>query len=353
MADFHALRVKEIRKETDDTVSVVVDIPEQLKKIFSYKQGQYLTVKKKLNGQEVRRSYSLCSSPVSDDEWRIAVKKVKNGLFSTYANEAMKEGDILEVMTPAGNFFTEVKEDQKKRYVAFAAGSGITPIMSILKTVLAVEKESSFLLYYGNRYSNGIIFRDELKKLKEAFGDRLVLRYVLSGENSGDFEGRINGEKCEEFDLNQSGLYTADEYFICGPEEMIFSLRDKLTSKGVSKEKIHFELFTTPVAADESSTEEIPDLNSEVTIVIDGEEYTYTLSSKGDSVLDASMDAGADVPFSCKGAVCCTCRAKVLEGKVRMALNYALTDQEVEDGYVLTCQSHPLTEKVVIDYDAD
>jgi ring-1,2-phenylacetyl-CoA epoxidase subunit PaaE len=354
MSNFHPLPIKEVKRETEDTVSIAIDMPDHLKNAFAYTQGQYLTFKKRIQDEELRRSYSLCSSPVTDSEWRVAIKKVDGGKFSSFANENLKSGDVLEVMMPEGNFFTEVKEGQSKTYTAFAAGSGITPIMSIMKTVLAVESGSKFNLYYGNKSENSIIFKEEIDALQSQYGDRLNVWYVLSREDKdGYFGGRIDPAKCDEFELNDSAFYQADDYFLCGPEEMIFSVKDKLVEKGVSSDKVHFELFTTPVKADEGSEEEVPDLDAEVTVIMDGEEFNYTLNSKGDSILDSAMDAGADVPFSCKGAVCCTCRAKVTEGKVHMDMNYALTDEEVEEGYVLTCQSHPVTSKVTVDYDED
>ena len=352
MTDFHALRVKDIKRETSDTVSIAIDIPDQLRKIFNYKQGQYLTIKKNVNGEELRRSYSLCSSPVTDSEYRVAVKKVEKGKFSTFANETLKVGDVLEVMPPMGNFYSEVKGGQKKNYVAFVAGSGITPVMSILKTVLATEKESTFTLYYGNRFLNAIIFKDELSELQGKFSDRFQVHYVLSkDEGAGSFKGRITGEACEDYKGSNAGIFSADEYFLCGPEEMIFGVKDKLEAEKVASDKIHFELFTTPVKAASEENGSAENIESDVTIFMDGEEFNYTLSTKGKSVLDASMDAGADVPFSCKGAVCCTCKAKVMEGSVKMDMNYSLTDKEVEEGYILTCQAHPTSEKVVIDYD--
>lgn len=353
MKSFHALRVGNIRVETDDTVSVAIDIPDHLKKVFTYKQGQYLTFQKKINGEVVRRSYSLCSSPVADNEWRIAVKKVDQGVFSAYVNHELKEGDILEVMPPEGNFYSEVREGQKKAYCLIAAGSGITPVISIAKTVLSVEKESTIVLYYGNRSKSSVIFRSELGSLIAEHGGRFSVKYIYSREHDNAvLSGRINAALCDRIEKESPDFYSADEYFLCGPEEMIFGLKDKFASKGIPKEKIHFELFTTPVLQLPGENGEMPDIESDVTIIIDGAEFNYRLSSKGPSVLDASMDAGADVPFSCKGAVCCTCRAKLLEGKVKMAMNFALTDREVEEGYILTCQSHPITGKVVIDYDA-
>lgn len=354
MSDFHPLRVNKIIRETDDTVSISFDLPSHLKKAFAYKQGQYLTFKKKLKGEELRRSYSLCSSPITETDWKVAVKKVEGGKFSSYANEDLKEGDVLETMAPMGNFYTEVKEGQKKKYVAFAAGSGITPVMSIIKTILAVEGESTITLYYGSRKSSAIIFKDELDELQLANSDRFNLNYILSKEEKEGFiNGRISSEKCDEFERNNGELYKADEYFLCGPEDMIFGVQEKLKNHQVAESSIHFELFNTPVKSDDESNGEIKEIDSNVIVFIDGEEFNYTLSSKGDVILDASMDAGADVPFSCKGAVCCTCRAKLTEGKVHMDLNYALTDGEVEEGYILTCQSHPISEKVVVDYDAD
>jgi len=354
MADFHALRVKDIKKETADTVSIAMNIPDQLKKVFAYKQGQYVTLKKNIAGEEIRRSYSLCSSPAVDEEWRIAVKKVENGKFSIFANEVLRAGDVLEIMPPMGNFFSEVMEGQKKNYIAFAAGSGITPIISIVKTVLSVESKSTFNLYYGNRNFDSIIFKDELRALKEKYKDRFYLHFVLSrDETNGDFQGRINADKLGEFGQRNSDFYKADEYFICGPEDMIFGLKDKLIANDVASGKIHFELFNTPVTLKNDNDEAAIEVDSEVTVIIDGEDFTYDLSTSGDSILDASMENGADVPFSCKGAVCCTCRAKIIEGSVKMNLNYALTDQEVAEGYVLTCQSHPTSEKVIIDYDTD
>ena len=353
MADFHTLRIKEVKRETEDTVSITLEIPSQLKKLFSYTQGQYLTFKKKINGEEVRRSYSLCSSPHSDVDWKVAVKNVEGGRFSAWANNYLSAGDIVEVMPPEGTFFTELKEGQKKNYVAFVAGSGITPLMSIIKSTLKIEKESTFTLFYGNRNADSVIFREELTQLVSTYADRLNLHYVFSGKSEeGAFEGRISADKCDEFAGAYSAIYQADEYFLCGPEEMIFGVQEKLESNNVEKTKIHFELFSTPVQSTNDEVE-IPELESEVTVMIDGEEHIFNLSSKGDSILDAAMDAGADVPFSCKGAVCCTCRAKLMEGTAQMTLNYSLTDKEVEDGYILTCQSHPTSDKVLVDYDQD
>jgi ring-1,2-phenylacetyl-CoA epoxidase subunit PaaE len=225
--------------------------------------------------------------------------------------------------------------------------------MSLVKSTLKIEKDSTFTLYYGNRTADSVIFKEELTQLLSTYSGRLKVNYVFSGKSQqGDFEGRISAEKCDEFAKANSDIYGADEYFLCGPEEMIFGVKEKLESNRIDKSKIHFELFNTPVKALDSKPE-IPVLESEVTVMIDGEEHIFNLSSKGASILDAAMDAGADVPFSCKGAVCCTCRAKLVEGSALMALNYSLTDKEVNDGYILTCQAHPTSQKVLVDYDHD
>lgn len=358
MSKFHQLQVSEVKRETEDTVSVVVNVPETLAADFKYIQGQYLTFKQMIEGEEVRRSYSLCSSPATDNELRVAIKKVEGGKFSTFANENLKQGDVLEVMPPMGNFYTDLNSANARKYVAFAAGSGITPIMSILKTTLATEQNSTFTLIYGNRSASATIFKAELDQLKAQYGDRFNLVYVMSREAvDGHFEGRITAAKCQEMTANVAELYGADDYFLCGPVEMIEGVTEELKSKGVDGSKIHFELFTTPVPTENGQSASAADpgakFDAAVTVIIDGDEVDFDLSSQGEPILDAALDAGADVPFACKGAVCCTCRAKVLEGSVRMEMNYALDDDEVEEGYILTCQSHPTSEKVVVDYDAD
>lgn len=350
---FYNIKVQKITRETADTVSLTLDIPESLSEHFEYKQGQYLTFKQTINSEELRRSYSLCSSPVSDSALQVAVKQVEGGKFSTWANKDLKEGDVLETMAPTGNFFTEVKEGQKKKYVLFAAGSGITPILSIIKTIIAVEKESEIVLVYGNRNQDSIIFNDALNELVSASNGRFQRIDVLSRATDANpiFSGRIGKEKCIELDLKQTKLLDGDEFFLCGPESMIMDIKGWLEASNVSKEKIHFELFTTPVASAQKTVDPNVEITSHVTVIMDDEEFEFDLSSKGDSILDASVDAGIDAPYSCKGAVCCTCKAKVVEGSARMEMNYALDDKEVADGYILTCQAHPTSEKCVVDYD--
>lgn len=354
MSQFNRLKVIDVKKETTDTVSIAFELPDKLKSAFQFVQGQYLTLKQQIKGEDVRRSYSLCTSPV-EGELRVAVKKIPNGLFSTYANEELKVGDELEVMPPAGNFYTEIKPNQSKKYVAFAAGSGITPIISILKTVLAVEPQSTFTLFYGNKTTGSIIFREEIEDLKNIYTDRLSVHHILSREDQGIdlLKGRIDEEKCQSIFDQVPGITDADEYFMCGPVDMIETIADGLKEKGVEKGKIHFELFTTAGVKKEAKSEDekVDNVASEITLIIDGDTTVFPLETEGTNILDTALEAGVDVPFACKGAVCCTCRAKVLEGEVKMDLNYSLEEDEVEAGYVLTCQAHPLTEKVTVSFD--
>jgi ring-1,2-phenylacetyl-CoA epoxidase subunit PaaE len=356
-AHFHKLTIQEVRRETPDCVSIAFEVPAELKDTFKYNHGQSLTIRAYLNGQEVRRSYSICSCPL-DDELRIAVKKVGSGAFSAFANEQLKKGDTLEVMPPIGRFFTELNAANKKSYVAFAAGSGITPILSIIKTTLLTEPNSEFTLVFGNRSRHTIIFKEELEALKNRFINRFTVIHVLSREQMDapiNF-GRIDALKCEALFKNIIDARTTDEFFVCGPEEMIFTVRDFLEAKGVDKRKIHFELFTTSNIINHvdlhKKVSEKNEVKSRITIKLDGSAFDFDLGFNGESILDAALKQGADLPFACKGGVCCTCRAKLLEGEVEMDVNYGLEPDEVEQGFILTCQSHPKTKKVVVDFDA-
>ncbi|TDH23059.1 phenylacetate-CoA oxygenase/reductase subunit PaaK [Segetibacter sp. 3557_3] len=353
MGHFHPLTIKEVRRETADCISLLFDVPENLKDEFSYHHGQSLTLRLNINGQEVRRSYSICSSPL-DNELRIAIKKVDQGVFSSYANQSFKAGDILEVMRPSGKFHATLDRENKNSYIAFAAGSGITPIFSIIKTTLVTEPNSKFTLVYGNRNRSSIIFREQLEALKNKFVSRFRIIHILSREkmDAPINVGRINKEKCAALfekllDLNQTA-----GFFLCGPAEMIFEVKEYLLEHGVDPNKIHFELFGTPVKQQNSPVEKsTTERKSAITIKLDGTSFDFQLAFDSESILDAALRQGADLPYACKGGVCCTCRAKLVEGKVDMTLNYALEPDELEQGFILTCQSHPRTEKVVIDYD--
>ncbi|MBR9920282.1 MAG: phenylacetate-CoA oxygenase/reductase subunit PaaK [Bacteroidetes bacterium] len=355
MSRFHSLTVADIRRETPDCVSVALDVPETLADEFLFIQGQYLTFKKEIDGEEVRRSYSICTSP-ADGELRIAVKKVPGGRFSTYANEKLEVGDTLEVMKPMGRFYTQLDAENQNHYVAFAAGSGITPVMSILKSVLQTEPQSNFTLFFGNRNNESIIFHEQLEALKNLYMDRLRVFHVLSRQmtDSPLFAGRIDAEKAAKYCHRLFDPEEIDAYFLCGPAVMIESVKEALKEEGVEKNKIHFELFAAPDEQKKASAKNWKpekEVQAVIEIIVDGANFKLDLDSKSENILDAALKTGADLPFACKGGVCCTCKAKVLEGEVAMEVNYALEPEEVEAGFVLTCQSHPLTESVKLTYD--
>lgn len=356
MPQFHTLAVAEIRRETEECVSIAFDVPESLASEYEYIQGQYLTLKTDIDGEEVRRSYSICSCPL-DNELRVAVKEVPGGKFSTYANQVLQQGDKLEAMTPIGKFYTELDASNKKHYVAFVAGSGITPVMSIMKSVLRTEPNSYFTLFYGNKNFDSIIFRDEIEALKNDYLQRLSVYHLLSREitDAPLFNGRLNGEKANHFLDRLFDWKKVDEFFLCGPGEMIMDIKETLLNRGVDKKKVHFELFTSPGQAKSAPKPVVEkaeeEYDSQVEVTLDGITYSFGLDEDGPNVLDAALHHGADVPFACKGAVCCTCKAKVLDGKVEMEMNYALEEDELEAGYVLTCQAHPRTPKVSISFD--
>lgn len=342
-------------------MSVAFTIPPAYREEFRYHQGQNITIKARIGDEEIRRSYSICSSPL-ENELRIAVKKVPGGLFSTFMNDQLQKGSTLEVLPPTGKFYTELDPAHQKRYLAFAAGSGITPILSLMKTVLATEPYSHFTLIYGNRHRPSIIFREQLEDLKNRYMNRLSVHHILSREKV-DMplnQGRIDVQKCEELGRRLIDPGSADEIFICGPGEMIFTIKDWLEQKGIDKKKIHFELFQTQgtkagpvrerVAGDTIVTPHTGKV-SHVTIKSDGTSYDFNLPFDGDPILDAALQEGVDLPFACKGGVCCTCRARLVEGSVDMEVNYALEAEELAAGFILTCQSHPRTERVVVDFD--
>jgi len=358
MSRFESLRVKEVRRETPDCVSIALEVPDGLRETFKFLPGQYVTLRKELAGEEVRRSYSICSTP-QDHELRVGVKMVPNGLFSSFANRQLQAGDMLDVMPPLGRFVLSPDATQRRSYVAFASGSGITPILSIMRSVLENEPLSTFILFYGNRQKASVIFRDQIADLKNVHTERLSVYHVLSGEELGAelFSGRIDKERVERFATLLFDPLEVDHYYICGPEPMILATREVLEARGVAKERIHFELFTgtsavkQEVMAAVAASDDNATLKSAVTVIMDGDEFEFPLRSDGKTILDAAMDAGIDVPFSCKGAVCCTCLARVKSGEVTMDKNYSLTDKEVADGLILTCQAHPRSASVTVDYD--
>jgi ring-1,2-phenylacetyl-CoA epoxidase subunit PaaE len=358
MARFHSLIVQDIHQETADSIVVRFEVPSELREEFRFAHGQYVTLKLTVNGEELRRSYSICSSPLDEGTFSIAVKRVPNGRASTQLVEKLRAGMRIEVMTPMGNFTTALDPTRQRHFVAFAAGSGITPILSILKTVLRTETKSRFTLFYGNTDVDRIIFRSRLEELKAQHGDRIDVHHILTKGMDQDalFNGRITAEKARQLLARFVAPNSDAEFFICGPEQMMVNVSDALAAQGVDRKRIHIELFTTPVTAEAKQPSEAVGPAAftgvaQVTVIMDGRETILAIPAKGDAILDAALEGGVDVPYACKGAVCCTCKARVVEGQVEMMMNYALTDEEVADGYVLTCQSHPRSAKVVVDYD--
>lgn len=356
MAKFFPLKVKDVYKETDDCSVVTFDIPEDLKPDFIYHQGQHLTLKKDINGEDVRRSYSLCSSPV-DDEWKVAVKQIFEGKFSTYVNQELKTNDILEVMPPSGDFGVDIQQDTDKTYLFFAAGSGITPILSMIKTHLAKEPNANCKLFYLNKNAKFIIFKEEIEQIRNRYFGRFEIFYFLTREQR-DIEllnGRFTPEKIQllahtVFDVNE-----VSDVFVCGPEQMIFMIRDELTALGLENDRIHFELFVSGLSEeDKKRTEEALAKRKEgtqITIMDGGKEFHFAMTKDYDNILDAALAAGADLPFACKGGVCSTCKCRVMEGNVEMKVNYALEKDEVAQNLVLSCQAVPTSEKVTVDFD--
>lgn len=361
MARFHTLTVSSVHRETVDSIVIGFVIPPELRTDFTFIHGQYLTLKVPVSGEVLRRSYSICSSPLDPGEVKIAVKQVPGGRASTVLVETLRPGMTLEVMTPMGNFYTLLKPEHRKHYVCFAGGSGITPILSIIRTVLRSEPHSELTLFYGNNDRDRIIFRSNLEELQAKYGERLRVYHILTfGKDENMlFNGLITVQKATELTRRFVKDNADVEYFICGPEPMMVNVSEALEKLGVDKKRIHIELFTTPVISEpkKAAEPEMPSSDAplvgkaKVKIILDGNETEIEVGAKGDSILDIAEEAGLDVPYACKGAVCCTCKARIVEGKVAMDMNYALTDEEVADGYVLTCQSHPLTARVVVDYD--
>jgi ring-1,2-phenylacetyl-CoA epoxidase subunit PaaE len=360
MARFHELEVAEVRHETEDAVTVRFRLPDALRPEFAYRQGQHLILKATIDGEELRRTYSICSG-VQEQELRICVKRQPGGRFSAFAHEVLKPGQRVLAMSPSGRFFTPLEAEAARSYVAFCAGSGITPIFSILKSVLALEPRSHFTLIYGSRDVASIIFREELEELKDRHLTRFALHHVLSREEQDlpILNGRIDAAKVRAFARAVVDPRAVDAFFLCGPAPMIGEAARALEELGVPRERIHFEYFTTlgneprPGLAPEAAPRDVPAAGAcRVTAILDGRRSEFLMEREGPSILDAARAAGTDAPYACKAGVCSTCRARITEGAARMATNYALEDWEVEAGFVLTCQSHPLTDRLVVDYDA-
>jgi ring-1,2-phenylacetyl-CoA epoxidase subunit PaaE len=351
---FHRLAVNDLRRESSDAVSLTFAIPRELQDDYSFEPGQYLTLRTTMDGEEVRRSYSICSGP-DDGELRIAVKKVDGGAFSSWAADELKSGDQLDVMTPTGRFGVAHAPDAARVYVGFAAGSGITPILSIVKGALAREPHSRFFLFYGNRSTGGMLFREALEELKDRFLQRLSIFHVISGEEQDIpiLHGRLDGEKVRVLLRSLVPATSVDHVFICGPTGMSEDIEATCRQIGIADERIHVERFVSglggrprPKAVVAASAPP----KAMASLVVDGKRREVPVA-EGESILDAALRAGMDLPFACKGGMCSTCRAHLVEGDARMDVNYSLEPWELKAGFILTCQARPVSEKVVVDYD--
>ena len=351
---FHRLAVNDLRRETADAVSMTFAIPQDLAGDYSFSPGQYLTLRTTMDGEEVRRSYSICSGP-DDGELRIAVKKVDGGAFSSWAADELKHGDELDVMTPTGRFGVAHAPDQARLYVGFAAGSGITPILSIIKGVLAREKQSRFFLFYGNRNAEGMLFREELEELKDRFLQRLSLFHVISGEEQDIpiLHGRLDGDKVRVLLRSLVPAASIDHVFVCGPAGMSEDIEATCRAIGIADEKIHVERFVSEFGGKprpKRIVEPGAPPKAVASLIIDGKRREVPVA-EGEAILDAALRAGMDLPFACKGGMCSTCRAKLVEGEAQMEVNYSLEPWELKAGFILTCQARPCSERVVVDYD--
>lgn len=354
MAKFYPLRVSDIHKETRDSVVVTLEPTKKDQAKFEYVQGQYLTFKKEFEGEELRRSYSICSS-VQDRSLRVGIKQVDGGWFSSWANEEMMVGDVIETMPPNGNFFSELEPAQSKNYLMFAVGSGITPILSIIKTILETESTSKIILTYVNRSFNTIMFSEELSDLKDIYLTRFSVLHVLK-HDAGDIDilnGRMDADKCDQLFKRWMAPAATNVAFICGPQELMFLISERLQAHGLDKERIKFELFASapPKKSRKKSSDSEAEKDVKVTVTIDGQTRVFDMSRTGEPLLDAAIAANIELPFSCKGGVCSTCSCKVTKGKVEMQTNYALEDYEVERGLALSCQSFPLTDEITVTFD--
>ncbi|NNC96156.1 MAG: 2Fe-2S iron-sulfur cluster binding domain-containing protein [Chitinophagales bacterium] len=365
MATFHKLKVIEVIHETKDAISIAFEVPETLREELHYIQGQYLTIKVNVNGSEFRRSYSVCSSPFVDEPLKVAVKRVAGGKVSNYLNDNLKSGDVVEVMTPMGNFHTPLDPSNTKHYILFGGGSGITPMKSIIKSVLVKEPLSKVTLFYGNRDIESIIFKESLESLASKSNGRFSIVHILDNPPASweGYTGIMNKEKVlqllrEKTDLN---FYNA-EVFICGPAPMMSEVKSAVEALMIPDEKLHIEYFTAKDPS-EAVSETVgsssngaagkleSDSKTKVKLMFDGGEFDVEMTPK-QTILEAALDAGLDPPYSCMVAACCTCRAKLLSGQVDMEDREALTDEEIDEGFVLTCQSHPTTHGIILDYDA-
>lgn len=360
--NFYTLKIADVQPETETAICVSFDVPEELKEKFKFIQGQFLTLRAMIEGEDVRRSYSICSG-VNDGHMRVGIKRVMNGRFSNFANDNFKPGMEIEVMPPQGSFYTELNADKPKNYMCIAAGSGITPMISIMKSVLDTEPGSNVTLIYGNRRSNSVMFKDELNFVKNRYMDRFHWINVMDYEDQGAdlLNGRIDNAK--GYALQKAGLInikSVDEAFICGPEAMMSEVSRGFRMEGLSDDQIHYELFANSSADSKEMLEKAAkrkeefgeEKTSKVTVVADGRSIMFDLATVGENILDAGMHNGMELPYSCKAGVCSTCKCKLVKGEVDMDITHGLEQHEIDAGYVLSCQAHPISDEVVVDFDA-
>lgn len=355
MANFHSITIKDVYKETDEASVITFDIPEELQETFKFRQGQHLILRHFFDGQEERRTYSLCSSP-TEKTWRVAVKQIPEGVFSTYVNSELKAGQTLDLLPPTGEFGVPISKTPKN-YVAFVAGSGITPVLSMLRSHLANEPESTFKLFYLNRQAQTIMFKEEIEQLRNKYLGRLEVYYFLSREHRDIelFDGRFTEEKIDALSKSLFDISNTDEVFLCGPEGMVDMIREQLVTKGLSTDKIHTELFVSGLTEEDLARmkrlqeQKVDGVN--VTIRDGGKDFHFVMTKEQDNILDAALAAGADLPFACKGGVCSTCKCQLIEGDVEMKINYALEEDQVKRNYILSCQAVPLSKNVTVNFD--
>lgn len=352
MSHFVPLIIKDIQQQTDQAICISFELAAEQLEAFQYQPGQHLTIRHLSGDAELRRCYSICSD--LQEDMSIAIKQTDQGQFSTWANTHLKVGDVLDVMPPQGSFFQKAAKTEGENYLGFAAGSGITPIISIVKSVLKQQPESYFTLVYGNRSWQHAMFAEQIMDLKDRFKERFQLIHIFSREYSDSeiFNGRINAEKLQQ--LFKAGLIDAntDQCFACGPAEMMEAVETILPTLGIERSKIHTERFLTDTKRKATAQQIEQRSDGQVNIVLDGRELIVDVSKQDDSILEAALRAGADLPYACKSGVCATCKCKVLQGQVEMAINYSLEPEELKKGYVLSCQARPITPNVCLSFDA-
>ena len=350
MSSFHKLSVKNINRETEKSISIAFNVPENLKETFSFSAGQYITLKTEINGNEIRRDYSLCVSPKSG-ELKVAIKEVKDGTFSAYANKTLKVGDTLEVAPPKGRFTFTPNDSKTKNIAAFAAGSGITPVLSIIKCALEEETQSHVILVYGNKTTEDTMFFNEILELQHKYKDRFSVQFVFSQQDEDDaIFGRIEKSTVNYVIKNKHKHIDVDAFYLCGPEGMIHMVKDVLTGHDIDENRIHFELFKASKPAEIPEGDTAPNGKTKITVTVDDESTTFEMSQK-QTILEAALDEDLDAPYSCQGGICSSCLARITEGEATMRQNNILTESEVAEGLILTCQAHPTTETITVDFD--